>query len=112
MLSRYVIIMFLSVVAASISQVLLKKSTFKTYQTVMKEYLNPYVLSGYALLFLSMLLTIYAYSGMDYKNGPVIEAMGNVIVLGLGYFVFGERISIRKLIGIACIIAGIIVFYL
>ena len=81
MVSRFAFAMFLSVVIASISQVLLKKSTFNTYDTVVREYLNPYVISGYGLLFLSMLLTVYAYSGMDYKNGPVIESLGNVIVL-------------------------------
>ena len=112
MVSRFAFAMFLSVVIASISQVLLKKSTFNTYDTVGGEYLNPYVISGYGLLFLSMLLTVYAYSGMDYKNGPVIESLGNVIVLLLGYFVFGERISLRKMAGIACIMAGIVVFYL
>ncbi|MEZ3444032.1 MAG: EamA family transporter [Lachnospiraceae bacterium] len=112
MVSRFAFAMFLSVVIASISQVLLKKSTFNTYDTVVREYLNPYVISGYGLLFLSMLLTVYAYSGMDYKNGPVIESLGNVIVLLLGYFVFGERISLRKMAGIACIMAGIVVFYL
>lgn len=112
MVSRFAFAMFLSVVIASISQVLLKKSTFNTYDTVVREYLNPYVISGYGLLFLSMLLTVYAYSGMDYKNGPVIESLGNVIVLLLGYFVFGERISLRKMAGITCIMAGIVVFYL
>lgn len=112
MVSRFVLAMFLSVVIASVSQVLLKKSALRTYHTVVNEYVNPYVICGYGLLVISMLLTVYAYSGMDYKNGPVIESMGNVIVLILGYFVFGERISIRKLTGIVCIIAGIAVFHL
>ncbi len=112
MFSRFVFAMFLSVAVASISQVLLKKSALKTYNTVVREYLNPYVISGYGLLFLSMLLTIYAYSGMEYKNGPVIESLGNVMVLVLGYFVFGERISVRKMAGIACIMAGIAVFHI
>ncbi len=112
MFSRFVFAMFLSVAVASISQVLLKKSALKTYNTVVREYLNPYVISGYGLLFLSMLLTIYAYSGMEYKNGPVIESLGNVVVLVLGYFVFGERISVRKMAGIACIMAGIAVFHI
>lgn len=112
MVSQFVLVMFLSVIVASVSQVLLKKSAVKTYNTVVKEYLNGYVICGYGLLFLSMLLTIYAYSGMEYKNGPVIESVGNVIVLILGYFVFGERISIRKMAGIVCIIAGVVVFYL
>lgn len=112
MVSRFVIVMFLSVMAASVSQVLLKKSTLGKHDTVVGEYLNPYVISGYGLLFMSMLMTVYAYSGMDYKNGPVIESLGNVAVLVLGYFAFGEKISIRKLAGILCIMAGIVVFHL
>lgn len=110
MISRYVVSMFLSVVVASISQVLLKKSALKTYRTVMREYFNPYVIGGYGLLVGSMLLTVYAYSGMDYKNGPVIESLGNVFVLILGRFVFGEKIRIRKVAGIVCIMAGIVIF--
>ena len=112
MISRYMVSMFLSVVVASVSQVLLKKSALKKYDNVIKEYLNPYVIGGYGLLFGSMLLTVYAYSGMDYKNGPVIESLGNVFVLVLGYFVFRERISFRKILGIACIMAGIVIFNL
>lgn len=110
MVSRFVFAMFLSVMVASVSQVLLKKSALKTYGTVVREYLNLYVVSGYGLLFISMLLTVYAYSGMDYKYGPVIESLGNVMVLVLGYFVLGEKISVRKMAGIACIIVGIVVF--
>lgn len=112
MISLFAFAMFLSVVIASISQVLLKKSAQNTYDTVLKEYFNPYVIGGYGLLFVSMLLTVYAYSGMDYKNGPVIESLGNVMVLILGAVVFGERISIRKMAGIVCIMAGIAVFNL
>lgn len=110
MISRFMLAMFLSVALASASQVLLKKSSMNSYSSVIREYLNLYVISGYGLLFCSMLLTIYAYSGMDYKNGPVIESLGNVIVLVLSYFFFQEKISARKLAGIACIMAGIVVF--
>ena len=49
---------------------------------------------------------------MDYKNGPIIESLGNVFVFVLGHFVFGEKISIRKFTGIACIMMGIIIFNL
>ena len=89
MISRFVVAMFLSVAIASISQVLLKISAEKYYKTWVRE---------------------YAYSGMDYKNGPIIESLGNVFVLVLGYFVFGEKIRIQKFIGIVCIMTGIILF--
>ena len=85
MINQYILCMMLSVTLASFSQILLKKSTVCRYNSVIKEYLNLYVIGGYGLLFISMLLTIYAYSGMDYKNGPVIEAFGNVIVLVLSF---------------------------
>lgn len=111
MINIYMIVMFLSVSAASVSQLLLKKSAMKTYASVIKEYLNPLVIGGYAILILSMFLTIYAYSGMDYKNGPIIESFGNVLVLVLGYVFLKEKISFKKLIGIGCIMVGMAVFY-
>lgn len=110
MISRFVCAMLCSVAMASVSQVLLKKSALKSYDSAIKEYLNRYVITGYGLLFLSMLLTVYAYSGMDYKYGPVIESFGNVLVLVLSYFIFRERIGTRKILGILCIMVGIVIF--
>lgn len=112
MFNQFMIVMFLSVFVASLSQVLLKKSTFCRHESLLREYWNPFVIGGYALLVLSMLMTVYAYSGMEYKNGPLIESFGNVIVLVLSYVFFKERISARKLVGVACIMAGVVVFYL
>lgn len=108
----YMSVMLLSVGIASVSQLLLKKSTMKKYATLAGEYFNPLVISGYGLLFISMLLTVYAYSGMDYKNGPIIESLGNVFVLVLGCLFLKEKITMRKLAGIACIICGMAVFYM
>ena len=48
---------------------------------------------------------------MDFKNGPVIESLGNVFVPVLSWFVFGEKLSVRKIAGIFCIMLGIMVFY-
>lgn len=111
MINVYMIVMFFAVSAASVSQLLLKKSAMKTYTSIVKEYVNPLVIGGYAILILSMLLTIYAYSGMDYKNGPIIESLGNVIVLVLGYLFLGEKLRIKKLAGIVLIMVGMGVFY-
>lgn len=112
MINQYILCMLCSVMLASVSQILLKISTFNKYDSVIKEYLNPYVIGGYAILVLSMLMTIYAYSGMDYKNGPVIESFGNVAVLILSFIFLKEKISLRKILGIICIMCGIFVFYL
>ena len=111
MINQYLLCMLISVSIASVSQILLKKSALQKYDSVIKEYLNPWVIGGYGMLFLSMLMSVYAYSGVDFKNGPVIESLGNVFVLVLSWFVFGEKLSVRKMAGILCIMLGIMVFY-
>lgn len=104
--------MCLAVVVSSFSQILLKKSAKKTYSSAIKEYLNPFVIIGYGMMFASMLLTIFAYkNSLEYKEGPVIESVGYVLVMFLSLIFFGEKITKKKLIGNALIILGIFIFY-
>lgn len=70
-----------------------EKSALKEHNRFLKEYLNPYVIGGYALTGISMLLTILAFRGMEYKNGPIIEALGFVLVMFFGLFVFREKLT-------------------
>lgn len=105
-------ILLLSVLIASFSQILLKKSSRKSYASVIKEYGNPYVIFGYGMLFFSLLLTILAYRKLDFTTIPVIESSGYGVVMILSYFFFGEKITPRKVIGMACILTGILVYYL
>lgn len=111
-MNPYFLIYLLSVTVASVSQLLLKKSAMKEYDSFLREYLNPYVITGYGMLFLSMFLTILAFRGMDFKNGPVIESLGYVMVLFLSWLFFGEKLTKKKVIGTCCILLGMVVFYL
>lgn len=108
----YLTILILSVVVASFAQILLKKSATKTYSSPIREYLNVYVICGYGMMFLSMFMTIMAYGGMEFTNVPVIESLGYVVVMLLGYFFFKEKITRRKLLGMLVIMAGIFVYYM
>lgn len=108
----YIVILVVSVVVASFAQILLKKSAEKTYSSPIREYLNVHVIFGYGLMFLSMFITIMAYSGLDFTNVPVIESLGYIVVMILSYFFFKEKITKRKLLGMAVIMAGIFVYYL
>lgn len=105
-------ILLLSVLIASFSQILLKKSAQKTYPSVIREYLNLYVICGYGMMFVSMFLTIIAYSGMEFTNVQIIEATGYIMVLILSCLFFRERISVKKVLGMVFIFAGIAVYYL
>lgn len=108
---EYILFMVGSVVVASISQILLKKAAKNQYSNFIREYLNFWVVSGYALMVASTLLTIMAYRGMDYKNGPIIEALGFSLVMLLSKIFFGERLTKKKILGNILIFAGILVFY-
>lgn len=105
----YIAIFMGSVFIASVSQVLLKKSAMKQYDYKFGDYLNPYVICAYGLLFLSMILTIYAYRGVALKTGPVIEAGSYIYVAVLSAVFLKEKISTKKKIGLLIIVAGILV---
>ena len=107
----YLLILILSVVVASFAQILLKKSDAKTYSSPIKEYLNVYVICGYGMMFLSMFITVMAYRGLDFSNVPVVESLGYVVVMLLSYLFFKEKITKKKLLGMAVILCGIFVYY-
>lgn len=109
--NNYYIFLVGAVIVAAFSQVLLKKSAGKVYPSILREYLNVYVISGYALMILSTLLTIVAYKKVDFKNGPVVESLGFIFVMILSWLFFQEKITRRKLLGNAMILIGILVFY-
>lgn len=112
MINIYFFIYLLTVFLSSFSQILLKKGAMNNYPNKIREYVNVFVISGYMMMFVSMLLTIVAYKGVEYKSGMIIESLGNVLVLIFSYFFFKEKIGINKIIGISLILCGFFVFYL
>lgn len=111
-MNKYYLFMVCAVVVSSFSQILLKKSAKQQHATFLREYLNPYVIIGYAMMVASTLLMIAAYHGVDYKNGPIIESLGYILVMVLSYLFFREKVSGRKVLGYALILAGVVVFYI
>lgn len=108
----YVFLLIVSVVIASFSQILLKKSAKVQYQSLLKEYLNVFVISGYGMMVISTIMTILAYRGIEYKNGPVIESVGYILIMILSYIFFKEKMTKRKVLGNILILLGIFVFYM
>ena len=75
-MNKYVLLLILAVLVSSISQIILKKSASKTYDSVLKEYLNVYVITGYVLMVISTVLVVLGLKGVPYKNEPIIESLG------------------------------------
>lgn len=106
------VIMLCGVCLAALSQLLLKSSANRKHDGFIRQYLNARVIAAYGMLFVSMLLAVWAYTGMDMKYGPAIESVGLVLVTLLSWLLLGERISRRKVLGCLLIVAGLIVFVL
>lgn len=99
-----------SVLISSISQILLKKSADKTYDSRLKEYLNPLVIIAYGMFFCSMMITMYCYKYVDVSAGPIFESAGYIFVGVLGYIFLKEKFTAKKIIGMLLIMLGIVIF--
>ena len=105
-----VCVLLLSVFVSSVSQILLKKAANKTYKNTLQEYLNPLVIIAYGMFFCSMILTMLALKHVPLSMSPILESTGYIFVSVLGYIFLKERFSKRKLLGLALILAGVIIF--
>jgi multidrug transporter EmrE-like cation transporter len=95
---------------SSVSQVMLKKAADRHYENALKEYLNPLVIGAYSIFVASTFLSIFAYRGIPLSMGPILEATGYLYVTFFGVKIFSEKIDRRKILALALIIVGIVVY--
>lgn len=106
----YSVVMVVAVFISSVSQIMLKISAKKQYDSRFKEYLNPMVISAYALFFLCTFLAMYTLKVIPLSLGTVLEASGYIFVTALSCLFLHEKLSKQKLCGLAVIIIGIMIY--
>lgn len=109
-LLAYSLLMIISVFISSVSQIMLKLSTKKKYMSPIQEYLNPWVISAYALFFGCTFLTMYALKIIPLSMGAILEASGYVFVAFLSRLFLHEKIGKQKLLGLAVIVVGMLIY--
>lgn len=110
-INPWIFMFALSSTIAAFAQMLLKKSAGETHKSLIFEYLNWKVIVGYFMMFAGMLLGVVGYGrGVQVKQGPVMETIGNVWVVILSRIFFGEPITKKKVLGNILIIVGIVIF--
>ena len=108
----FYIIVIVNVFMAAIAQMLLKKGATLHHSSFIKEYMNPWVIGGYALMGISLLVNIFAMAhGIQIKEISIIESLSYLFVPILSLWLFKETITKRKIAAIAVIIIGIVVFF-
>ena len=79
-------------------------------KNIIYKFLNWRVILGYALLFGTTIINVFAYRGVELKVTPMIESTGIIWVTILAVWFLKERPSKRALLSIAVTVIGIIVF--
>ena len=109
----YYIIVVLVVFACACSQMLLKKGASIKYNSFIRQYLNPWVISGYGIMGLAVIINIYCMSkGVQVKELSIIESLSYLFVPCLSWILFSEKITKRKALAIALILIGVVVFFM
>ena len=111
-MAKYIVLFLVSVFLASISQVLLKKAALRSYDSVIKQYLNWQVILGYGIFIICTFITMMAYRYIPLNLGPVLETTGYIYVTIFGVLIFKEKLSLKKICALAIIIAGILIYTL
>ena len=92
----YYLLVILSVFLAACAQMLLKQGARQQYATWWRQYMNGWVISGYAIMLGTMVMNIFAMSkGVQIKELSIIESMSYLFVPALSFFIFKEKIKIR-----------------
>jgi drug/metabolite transporter (DMT)-like permease len=108
----FYILVILSVFAAACAQMLLKQGA-RMYTTWWRQYINVWVIGGYAIMACSLVLNIFCMSrGVQVKEVSVIESLSYLFVPCLAFLIFREKITWRKAGAILIIIGGVILFFL
>ena len=110
---QYYMLCVFSVFSAACAQMLLKQGARKQYPSFLRQYLNPWVMGGYAIMGSSLLLNVFCMShGVLIKELGGIESLSYLFVPLLSLLFFKERITWRKAGAIAVIMAWVVVFFL
>jgi len=110
---KYALIALAVVFVAACAQILLKQGARKGYHPWWRQYVNPWVISGYTLMLAAMVANIGClHMGLQLKELSIIESMSYFFVPALSWWVFKEPVSRRKALAIGIIIAGVVVFFL
>lgn len=114
----YIPLILFVVTSNALSQTLLKQGmvgigAFQLTQqtgaaTVLRIVLDPFVIGGLTLMVVSMAAHLYVLSRVPLTFAFPFISVSYIVVLGIGYFVFGERLNIYHFLGTACICLGVV----
>lgn len=109
-MNKFYLIIIGTAFLSALSQILLNISARRKYSRKIFEYLNPWVIASYGILFAVLLVNTFCMKHLPLKDAHAIAASTYLFVLILSRVILGEKITKRKLLGNIILIVGIIIF--
>ncbi len=116
-----IIYILISVLTSTIGQLLLKKgmndmgsitlSANQFLSTTWKMLTNPYVFIGLAIYFAGTIFWLAALSRLDLSYAYPFASLSYVIMLVASWLMFGEKITLSRLLGTIVIGIGVLLIY-
>lgn len=109
-MNKFILLKIISVLIAVCSQILLKISANKEYDTKIQEYLNVFVIVGYGMFFVSSIISVISLKGISISLSSIVESLSYILIPIASHFFLKEKINKKQLLGMIIIIVGVIVF--
>lgn len=103
-------IMLVGVIVSAFSQIMLKKSSMKQYDSKLAEYLNPLVIIAYGMFFGCTLISMYALKVVPLSMSPILESISYIITPVLSRIFLKEKMNRGQFMGMVLIVIGIVIF--
>jgi len=111
-----IVLILISVFLGAIGQILMKFGTMRVqiaegetvFQMIFKYFTNVPILCGMGMYALSAVTWILALSRSQLSYAYPMVAGGYVIVAISSYFLFGDTLSLMRMLGLAVIVIGVI----
>ena len=107
-----VVIFLMSTFISSISQVILKKSTFKHYDSVIREYINLPVILAYSIFLIATLMSVFTYKILPLSLATALDTTSYLYITFFGVVIFKEKLTKQKIFSLTLIILGILIYAL
>lgn len=105
-----VMLLFVAVFISSISQLILKKAVNKENKSFIRDYLNVRVICAYGIIFLAVLIDLFAFKYVPISVVPVIESSSYFFIIILSTVYLHEKLTLKQIIGVSIIMIGVFLY--
>lgn len=82
----------------------------RKFKKLLAEYLNPFTILAYMIFVVATFLTIFSYDEVPLSMAPILGATEYFFVAALSRIFLKEKLTLKKAIGLAVIVLGILVY--